>query len=90
MSSELEWFESEGFGVVHSFSRVAIAPSEAFTGDLPYVVALVRLDDGVQMLSRVVDCPPADVEIGLRVRVDYERLSDEIALPVFRPERSRE
>jgi uncharacterized OB-fold protein len=87
MHDDLEWIESSGLGVVYSFSCVSMAPSEAFADDVPYIVALVRLDDGVQMLTRIVDCPSEQVEIGLRVRVTFQRVSDEIALPVFQPER---
>jgi uncharacterized OB-fold protein len=88
LCDDLQWTESEGRGSIYSFSRVEMAPSEAFAADVPYVVALVRLDDGVQMLTRIVGCAPDAVEIGLRVRADFERMADGVALPVFRPERN--
>ena len=88
LSDKLEWVESAGLGLVYSFSSVEVAPSSAFLGDLPYVVALVRLDEGVQMLTRIVDCSPETVEIGMRVRVAFQQLSDGVALPVYRPERN--
>jgi len=46
---------------------------------------LVDLDAGARMMSNVVGCPPEDVEIGLRVALAWEPLSDGRHLPVFRP-----
>jgi hypothetical protein len=38
------------------------------------------------MVSNVVNCPPERVDIGMPVRVVFERISDEIALPKFEPD----
>jgi uncharacterized OB-fold protein len=46
---------------------------------------LVDLDAGARMMSNVVGCLPEDVEIGLRVALAWEPLSDGRHLPVFRP-----
>jgi uncharacterized protein len=72
-----------GLATVYSFSVVDRPPSP----DLPgrYVLALVDLDEGVRMMTHVVDCDPADVRIGMRVSVLFQPVSDEISLPMFRP-----
>jgi uncharacterized OB-fold protein len=82
---EPEWIEACGRAVIESFTivRQAIAPDRA--GDVPDVIALVRLDEGPAMMTNIVDCDPGEVAIGLPVRVAFERLSDDIHLPVFRP-----
>ncbi|TFH24180.1 MAG: OB-fold domain-containing protein, partial [Myxococcales bacterium] len=51
----------------------------------PYVVAIVELEEGWHMLTNVVGCDPADVRVGLPVRVAFRRMSDEITLPMFVP-----
>jgi uncharacterized OB-fold protein len=51
--------------------------------ELPIVIALVDLDEGVRMVGEVVGVD--DLEIGDRLQVDYNRIDDELTLPVWRP-----
>jgi uncharacterized OB-fold protein len=51
---------------------------------VPYVVALVELDEGVRMLTNIVDTPHDDLKVGMAVTVAWEPLSDGRHLPVFR------
>jgi uncharacterized OB-fold protein len=48
------------------------------------VLALIDLDEGVRMVGEVVDVADSDIEIGMRVRVDFNRVDDELTLPVWR------
>jgi uncharacterized protein len=52
---------------------------------LPLVIALVELTEGVRVLGEMVGVDPADVTIGMPVRVDYIRIDDELTLPAWRP-----
>ena len=54
--------------------------------ELPIVLALIDLDEGVRMVGEVVDVPDDEIEIGQRVRVDFHRIDDELTLPVWRRE----
>ena len=56
------------------------APSAAFKDDVPYVVAIVKTDEGPHLLSRVVGVAPEAVKIGMRLK-----LKPGTALPVFEP-----
>lgn len=51
---------------------------------MPYVVALVDLEEGARMLTNIVGCAPEDVRIGHKVEVDYLELASDMAVPVFR------
>jgi uncharacterized OB-fold protein len=51
---------------------------------VPYVLALIDLEEGVRMMSNVVDCDPHAVEIGMAVEVTFEDITEEITLPKFR------
>ncbi|GAA2883166.1 OB-fold domain-containing protein [Streptosporangium fragile] len=51
----------------------------------PFVVAVVELPEGVRIVGNVVDCPASEVGIGMRVRVTYRRMDDELILPVWAP-----
>jgi uncharacterized OB-fold protein len=85
LSDELEWQIVAGTGTVESFSTVYRGFSAEFAADVPYTVALVRLDEGVMLLTWLTGIEPDRIEIGARVQVEFERISDEISLHRFRP-----
>jgi len=85
LSQELEWAKASGRGTVYSYSVVHRAPTKAFAADAPYTTAIVELEEGVRMMTNVVGCPPEEVRIGMPVEVVFEDVSEEIALPKFRP-----
>lgn len=84
-SMDSDWIEASGLGTVFSYTVVHRAPSPAFKEDVPYVLAIVELDEGVRMMSNVVGCDPAMVTVGMPVSVVFERMSDDIAVPKFAP-----
>jgi uncharacterized OB-fold protein len=51
---------------------------------VPYAAAVLELEEGVRILGNVVDCPPDELRIGMPLRVDFEKQTDSITLPVFR------
>jgi uncharacterized OB-fold protein len=82
-SDRLHWVDASGRGTVYSYTIVHRAPV-GFTDAVPYVVALIDLEEGVRLMSNVVDCTPSDVQIGERVEVVFEDVTPEISLPKFR------
>ncbi|HDP23943.1 MAG TPA: Zn-ribbon domain-containing OB-fold protein [Deltaproteobacteria bacterium] len=88
-SDNLEWVESSGKGTVYTYTVVKSNSPTAFLPDLPYVIAIVKLEeDGVQMLSNIVGCDPDEVRCDMPVEVTFEKLNDEFVLPKFKPFRS--
>ena len=81
-----EWVPISGKGEVYTYSVVYRGPGSPFEDLLPLVVAMVTLDEGPTLMSNIVGCPHNDVKIGMRVRISYEDVSDQISLPVFVPE----
>ena len=79
-----QWALSSGKGEVFTFTVVGRALHPAFADSVPYAVTVVEMEEGPRVLSRVADTPPDQLEIGMRVEVDFEAVSDEISLPVFR------
>jgi len=80
-SAELEWRVSAGLGTVY-----ATTVTHPVKGN-PYNVALIDLDEGFRLMSRVEDIPPEAVRIGMRVRFRVrEPVGDEAPYPVFAPE----
>ncbi len=60
---DLEWVPASGKGEVYSVTVISPKPPAA-----PYNVALVTLDEGPRMMTRVEGLPAADVKIGMRVQ----------------------
>ncbi len=77
--TDLEWRVSDGVGTV--YATTVISPR----GEPPYNVALIELDEGYRMMSRVEGCDPAAVRIGQRVMVEIRLPAEGDPLPVFRP-----
>ncbi len=86
-SRELAWTAAKPFGTVysHTVSRTVAMNFQGWAADLPVVLCLIDLDDGARMYAQLTDCPPEDLRIGLRVEVYFEDISDEAAIPKFRP-----
>ena len=84
-SDAAEWQEVPGAGEVYSYTIVhrPIAADQT----LPFVVAVVSLEGsgGLRMISNLVSVEPADVEIGMPVALVWEDMSEDLALPRFRP-----
>jgi uncharacterized OB-fold protein len=79
-STDLEWFEASGSGVVYATTVVRARPPAD-----SYNVALIDLVEGPRVTSKVVGLAPADVKIGMRVRARIDQV-DGRALLVFEPE----
>jgi len=84
-SASLGWSEASGKAKVYAHTTMMDMVEPKFWEDLPYVLALVDLEEGVRMMTRIVECDPEDVTIGMDVEVVFEDISDECALPFFRP-----
>ncbi len=84
-SDDLEWRESPGRGEVYTFN-VTHKPGLPFMTDrLPFVVALVTLEEGTRVVTNIVNCDPSQVSVGMPVKVAWEDLSDGRKIPVFEP-----
>jgi uncharacterized OB-fold protein len=83
LTETLEWIESSGRGTVYSYSVVHRPQRPEF--EVPYVVAIVELEEGWQMLTNLVDCAPEIVRVGMPVAVAFRKMDDEITLPFFAP-----
>jgi uncharacterized OB-fold protein/acyl dehydratase len=80
-----DWVVASGRGTV--FSYVVHHHPKVPGKTLPFVVALVELDEGVRMLGELTDADPATVEIGMPVEIALTRIDDDLTLPFWRPAR---
>jgi uncharacterized OB-fold protein len=81
---DLEWREVSGHGHVYTYTVARVGPGN-FKNRVPYVVALIELDEGVRIVSNLVNIDPTDVQIGLPVVPFWEPMSDGTHLLLFEP-----
>lgn len=83
-SDNLKFDTVSGRGEVHIFTIARRPAGPAFAEDVPYVVALIELEEGPRMMSRIQTDNPESVQIGARVEVTFVKATDEISFPYFR------
>jgi uncharacterized protein len=84
-SDDVAWEEASGRGTVYTWSTVHTNDLPPFPEKVPYVAAIVELDEGPRLMTNLVDCDPGALRIGMPVEVTFREETDEVTLPVFRP-----
>ncbi|MBI4496754.1 MAG: Zn-ribbon domain-containing OB-fold protein [Chloroflexi bacterium] len=82
--TEYEWVPSAGKGQVYSLTRVYQNRAPGWADEVPYVFAIIQLNEGIHLISNVVGVPAEQVHIGTPVEVFFEDVTEEISLPKFR------
>ena len=82
LSTNFQWRETKGEGRIYSFVVYHRVYHPAFEADVPYVVAIVELDEGPRLLTNIVDAPEK-VRCDARVRVEFVEASADVVLPKF-------
>ena len=78
----LSWIVASGKGTIYSYTVVHQAFG-SFAEETPFVVAIVELEEGVRMMSNIIDAPRERVAIGLPVQVIFEAAGEDLTLPYF-------
>ena len=81
-SLEKEWVPVSGKGAVYSWVTYHEPPHPGFKA--PYSVVLVELEEGVRLISNMVDTKPEEIHIGMPVEVVFDDLGEDLTLPKFR------
>jgi len=82
------WVAVSGRGEVYSFNIMHQIYHPGFATEVPYAVVVVKLEEGVKFVSNLVGVKPAEIKCGMPVEVTFEKLSDQVMLPKFRPRRA--
>jgi uncharacterized OB-fold protein len=80
---EIDLVDLSGEGVLYSYAILHHPQNPAF--EYPVVAALVDLEEGVRVVSNLVDVELSDIAIGMPVVVDFRPTRQEGAVPVFKP-----
>jgi uncharacterized OB-fold protein len=81
-SDQLEWIVAKGCGTIYSYTVVHQAFG-LFAAEVPFVVALIELEEGARMMSRIIDAPRERIAIGKAVQVTFEQVGEDLTLPFF-------
>ncbi len=83
----VDWRQVSGRGQIYAFAVHFRATNPLWADDVPYVTAIVQLEEGVRLFTHLVEVEPDPQQIhsGMPVEVVFEDLSEEVSLPKFRP-----
>ncbi|NIO43764.1 MAG: DNA-binding protein [Burkholderiales bacterium] len=76
-SDKIEWLPAKGAGMIYSFSTLHRGVP------VPYTIAYVTLDEGVSMMTNIVDCDADVLNIGDKVKLVFKTAVDGSLLPMF-------
>ncbi len=80
-----EWTAVSGRGRVYTWAVFHQVYHSAFKNDAPYNVAVIKLDEGPQLISNVIGCDLSDIYMDMPVEVVFEKITEDVTLPKFRP-----
>jgi uncharacterized protein len=78
-SDRVEWVQAKGTGVVYTYSVTRRGPPT------PYCIAYVTLDEGVKLMTNIVDCDLDAIRIGQKVKVVFKKAENGTSVPMFTP-----
>jgi uncharacterized OB-fold protein len=84
-SGPVSWEAASGRARVHSYTVVHHAAHPDFAERVPYVAAVVELEEGPRVVANIVDCPIEDVAVEMAVRATFVEVAAGIVLPQFAP-----
>jgi len=83
LSDQIGWIEASGRGRIYTYTVCRIAAHPGFEARVPYAIAMVDLEEGPRMLAGIADVDLDRLTIGAAVRVCFEPISENFALPMF-------
>lgn len=84
-ADEVEWREASGRGRIYTFTINRRAPNPYMKTKLPYAVAIVETEEGVKTMANIIHADLENLRIGMPVKVAFEAVNEELALPQFEP-----
>lgn len=84
-SEDVTTVEASGRGTLYTYSTIYVNDLHPFNVRLPYIAALVELEEGPRVMTNIEGCESGLLEVGMAVEVDFRPLTDELHATVFRP-----
>ncbi len=83
--ADTDWKQACGRGTVYTFTVIRQNWAEPFSAILPYVVAMVELEEGPRMMTNLTHCDPETVRADMPVEAYVVKVEDDLGLPFWRP-----
>jgi uncharacterized OB-fold protein len=86
-SADVGWIDASGRATLYTWSIVHVNDLPPFHERVPYVAAIVTLEEGPRMMTNVVGVDFDDLDADMALRVTFRSISDEppVTIPVFEP-----
>jgi len=84
-NEDVVWAEASGRGKIYTYSVVHVNDLPPFNERVPYVAAIVELEEGPRVMTNIEGLPFDELRADLPVVVEYKAISDDVTIPVFRP-----
>jgi len=85
LSPDIGWEKLSGRGRLYSYTVIHQPVFPAFQEDVPYIYAMIQLDEGPRMISNLVNCPAEEAKIGMPVVAVFDDVTPEVTLVKFQP-----
>lgn len=85
LGNSLSWKDVSGEATLYSYTIARQPTAPHFADEVPQLLAIVELDQGVRMTSTLVDANPDDLQVGMRLLPHFDRMSDDVTLLRFAP-----
>lgn len=82
----MTWEPASGRATLYTWSVIHRNDLPPFGTRVPYTAAVVDLAEGPRMMTEVMDCAPADLRIGMPLRVTFREAAEGVSVAVFRPD----
>jgi uncharacterized OB-fold protein len=88
-SRQITWIQASGKGKLYSFEIVHQRLNPNYKLPTPYVLAMIELEEGARMMSNLINVEPDPqvIKCDMPVEVVYEKLTDDVTIPLFQPAR---
>ncbi|MBI2171067.1 MAG: Zn-ribbon domain-containing OB-fold protein [Chloroflexi bacterium] len=86
-SRRIRYVKATGRGTVWTFTITYQNRTPGFAEEVPYVLALVELEEGVKVFTNIIGCRPQEVRMGMPVEVTFVPATPQVHVPMFRPAR---
>ena len=88
LSDDRHWIDASGRGTIDGFTVFDQPYLKSFRDDLPYNVALIKLEEGPRLYSNIVGTPNSELRSGLPVLVVFDDVTEDFTLPKFQVQES--
>ncbi|MFP6581642.1 MAG: OB-fold domain-containing protein [Candidatus Hydrogenedentota bacterium] len=83
-SFEWDWHPSSGKATLFTWTTIYRALHPAFAKDVPYTSVVVEMEEGVRLVTRLIDIPDDQLKIGIPLEVVFNKVAPDVTLHAFR------